>query len=116
MSDGPLFRIDAAPGAHPACIACEGELDVAAIHELDTALSVVSSDVIVDCAAVTFMDAATIGLLVRHRARLERSGHALQLTGVTSMQSRVLEIVGLSERFTAPPVREMTHAEGASID
>ena len=103
MTDGPAFRVVARGAEHPVGIVCEGELDIAAMQDLDAALRSFDADVIVDCASVTLMDAATIGLVVRHRLRLEPDGHSLRLANVDGLPHRVLQIVGLLPELAAPP-------------
>jgi anti-anti-sigma factor len=107
-NDGPTndeqaFRIVTVTETDPVCIVCEGELDIATLPELGAALSNVASDAVLDCTALTFLDAATMGLLVRHQKRLERSGHALELAGVNGSPRRALQVVGLLDRFATPP-------------
>jgi anti-anti-sigma factor len=80
-----------------ACVVdCEGELDLAVAPELDAVLGEVDRDVVVVCDAVTFIDAATIGILVRHRARLAAQRRSLRLANVSGLPRLVLHIVGLS--------------------
>jgi anti-anti-sigma factor len=93
--------------ASAAIVDCEGELDLAVARELDAVLEEMEHDVVVDCRSVTFLDAATIGVLVRHRSRLAAQRRSLRLANVSGPPRRVVHILGFSSWLTdndaAPP-------------
>jgi anti-anti-sigma factor len=78
----------------------DGEHDIATIAVLaDTlarAIFVDDADLIVDLAAVTFMDAATIGVLIRARNILRPHSRKLTLRSPPRYASLVLGLCGLS--------------------
>jgi anti-anti-sigma factor len=100
VTDEPAFRIVAVPHSMPACIECDGELDLHAADELDAALLPIRNDVIVDCTSVTFIDAAAIGILVRHHVRLRQEGHTVRVEHLTGFPRRVLKMVDLLGAFS----------------
>lgn len=62
---------------------------------LDRAGSAGDADLIVDLSGVAFIDASTIGVLVRSRNSLHAKGRSLTLRSPTSGASRVLEVCRL---------------------
>lgn len=90
------------PGAGAWCtieptIRLSGELDLSTL----TALTALRPDgspppAAVDLAAVTFLDASTLGWLVRLHEEAERAGRPLRITGVTPRIRRIFEIADLT--------------------
>ena len=76
-----------------------GELDVATSAPMRRALREAfdsgTRDVVLDVAAVTFMDAAALGMLLGAHRLFTGAGGALQLTNPQRGVRRVLEVTGL---------------------
>jgi anti-sigma B factor antagonist len=83
-------------------IVVEGELDADSAHVLDEAIEAVAipgTSIILDMAAVTFVDSTALNVLVSHRGRLEQHGQHLDLRNPSAIVSRVLEMSGLDDYF-----------------
>jgi anti-sigma B factor antagonist len=81
-----------------------GELDLAtAPRAADQGAAALELDgmrlLVVDLAAVTFIDSTAIRTLVELRARAEDAGVELRLRGVPARVGRVLQITGLDQVF-----------------
>ncbi len=78
----------------------DGEHDVATVFVLaDTlarAISVDDADLIVDLSGVTFISAATIGVLICGRNILRRQSRSLTLRSPSRCARRVLDVCGLA--------------------
>ncbi|HEX9504734.1 MAG TPA: STAS domain-containing protein [Acidimicrobiia bacterium] len=72
-----------------------GEIDMATAPELRAGLAETTGDVIIDLAAVEFLDSSGIGVLVAAGNRLAAAGGSLALRAPRPPVRRVLEIVGL---------------------
>ena len=76
-----------------------GELDAAAAplfgERLEEAIDASDSTVVVDLAAVTFMDSTGLAVLVGGRQRLAGEGRRLRITRPSRPVVRLLEIAGL---------------------
>ena len=82
------------------CIAVVGgEIDMATAPQLDAALSGLDGDVIVDLAAVTFLDSSGIGVLVRASQRSTAAGHVLRTRAERDNVWRTLQVTNLAELF-----------------
>lgn len=88
-----------------------GEHDLATVGDLSTALveavTVAGRDVVVDLGDVEFMDASTLGSLVRGRHLLEGRGRRLTVRAPRRSPRRLLVISGLAELIESPPPDEM---------
>ncbi|MFF4955358.1 STAS domain-containing protein [Streptomyces chattanoogensis] len=82
-----------------------GEWDILAASvvsgRLDALTGTRSPDLVLDVRAVTFMDAAGLGLLCRARRRARKRGGRLRLTGVTDdgWVARLLRMAALTGEF-----------------
>ena len=78
-----------------------GEYDtstlVALSVQLCRAISHNDADLVVDLRHVTFMDASTVGVIVRAREFLRPRGRSLTLRSLSGIASRVIEVCGLQE-------------------
>lgn len=79
-------------------LALTGELDIATVPVLETALSGVDDDgagpIVVDLREVTFIDAAGVRALLRAHERSVMSGHRLLLVGASDPAQRVFRLTG----------------------
>jgi len=76
-----------------------GEIDMATVAELEAALSGVDGDVVVDHAAVTFLDSSGIGMLVRASQRSTAAGHVLRTRAERDNVWRTLQVTNLTDVF-----------------
>ena len=76
-----------------------GEIDMATVAQLDAALSGISGDVVVDLAAVTFLDSSGIGMLVRASQRSSAAGHVLRTRAERDNVWRTLQVTNLTDLF-----------------
>ena len=82
---------------------CAGELDMATAPILRRALDHIEANVVLDFAAVSFLDSSGIATLVAQQARLHRQGHSLRLHALQDAPRRALQITGLLELLALSP-------------
>jgi anti-anti-sigma factor len=77
-----------------ACLALAGELDLATRGDLLAAVEKVrdAKVVLLDCAALTFCDAAGVSALIEAREKVRAAGMGLTLVNVRGLPRRVLTI------------------------
>jgi anti-sigma B factor antagonist len=116
-SSGPMpgLTVDASRVDDHMMVAVSGELDAYTAPALRGAFEgmVVASGnpvVDVDLSAVTFIDAAGIGVLVGEHRELEHRGGCLVLTGVPPRMHRLFELAGVAQVFTVHPPAAGTRA------
>ena len=77
-----------------------GDVDVLAAPTLGAMLDVLVDQghphVVLDCAAVAFMDAAGLGVIAKSSARLAESGRMLTLRAAPAQTRRILDITGMN--------------------
>ena len=95
------------PGA-PALLAFAGDLDIYAMDGFRSALAAVpAKPVIVDLSGVTYIEAATVGELMRLRNRLDAAGQPLAVVAPpNSRPYRVLAITQTLELLHVRPTIE----------
>lgn len=81
-----------------------GELDLASVAELcragaDALKQHDCRQLVLDVAAVTFLDAAGLGVLVGLRTHAQRTGRRVALRGVPPRVARALKLTGQDARF-----------------
>ena len=85
--------------------ALTGELDLATVGEMKASLAEAATDVgghvVLDMSAVTFIDAAALGVLVEAANKSQASGGSFGLRNLTPAVERVLRITGLHESLVA---------------
>jgi anti-sigma B factor antagonist len=90
-------------------VALSGEIDIASAPEVRAALAEAASHavtgMIIDLGAVTFMDAAGLGVLAEAFRRTRHLPGGLRLVAVPARVQRLLAITGLAHLggFAAPP-------------
>jgi anti-anti-sigma factor len=72
-----------------------GELDLVSAEEFDEALRAVTGNVVVDLAAVRFIDARGVDVVAAAHERAAHQGARLSVINAGPMARRVLEICGL---------------------
>lgn len=87
-----------------------GEHDTASVPALSAAMaramSLDESDLVVDLSEVEFMDASTIGVILRTREVLLPRNRAISLRSPSSSARRILDVCGLADNLdprTDPP-------------
>jgi anti-sigma B factor antagonist len=79
----------------------EGEIDMASAPGLEAALTThiqaSSGDVVLDCAAMTFIDSTGIGVLVRLARQLDAAGRRLVVTNLHENCQQVFVLTGVDE-------------------
>ena len=97
LSNEPAIRDD---GAH-VVVTLRGELDIANAADLEAVLSEAAArnpHVIADLSDLTFIDCASLGVLVRARTRARAAGGDLVLAGARGKVWRVLALPCLAGR------------------
>ena len=98
-------------------VVLEGELDTCRTprlrHQLHHLVSTGVTDIDVDMMAVTFVDAATLGVLVGVHRRLASLGGRITLVDVPSSIRGVLQITGLDKLLLDKPADAMCSAAAA---
>lgn len=88
------------PGADPAVVMLEGELDIAAAPELRRAVDeFTGSGLVLDFRRTTFIDSAVLKELLRARVELAGRGVQLVLAGVPSPVRRLMDLTRTAELF-----------------
>lgn len=98
--------VSGGPAGGTQVVVLAGELDLAAADEFWTALEPVlqpGSSVVVDCAALSFLDSAGIRVMLRGAQRIGELGGGWRLTAVQPPVLRVLELAGLTDVLSAGP-------------
>jgi anti-sigma B factor antagonist len=102
MSDTFEVRIEG-----DARLVVRGELDMATAPQLRDAIASAASTgrqrVVVDLAAVTFVDSTGISALCIAQSALEERGAVLVLGSMSSQVQSALQIVGLDSQFVIDP-------------
>ncbi|HTS98122.1 MAG TPA: STAS domain-containing protein [Streptosporangiaceae bacterium] len=79
-----------------------GELDIVTSRELDEALTRARRKhrrIVLDLAAVDFMDTSSLAVIVGHWKRLAAAGGQLMLAGARYKYTKTLWITGLADRL-----------------
>ena len=97
-------------------VAVGGELDIVTSRELDEHLTRARREhrrIILDLAAVDFMDTSSLAVIVGHWKRLQAAGGTLALAGARYRYTKTLWITGLADRLPRfDSVEEALAAEG----
>ena len=87
----------------------EGDHDIATVFALadalERAMSTNAADVIVDLSGVTFIGAASVGVLLRGLDNLRRQSRNLTLRAPSRCARRVIDVFGLSSLVEAGPTQ-----------
>lgn len=90
-------------GDAPVVITLGGELDAFSSrrlrHRLDEVIEAGRSDVVIDLAALDFIDSTALGVLIGARRQARLHGGDVRLQGVTPVARRVFDVTGLSQVF-----------------
>jgi anti-sigma B factor antagonist len=100
------------PDADRTVVWLRGEHDVSTVTALSQtmarAIALDDGDLVIDLSSVQFMDAATVGVLIRARDFLELQSRSLALRAPSPCAARILDLCDLAELLEPRPV-ETTH-------
>jgi anti-sigma B factor antagonist len=87
-----------------------GEVDCFSVSSLwqalEDLLAAGATDLVLDMSGVTFIDSAGLGALIRgYKAAQQRHG-SLVIREPSTVVTRLLDVTGQLERFTATPIRQ----------
>lgn len=109
-TDLPSLTIDVVPLDAAVGVAVVGDIDACTADLLRLRLQdVVDTErprsVVIDCAGVSFLDAAGISALIRAREYADRHGADMRLLNTGRLVTHILTLTGLIEalRVTPPP-------------
>ena len=89
-----------------AIVRLRGELDLATVHDvrqlLDKARRTQASKVLVCLGGVSFVDAATVGVIVSAWSAARDSGQQLRVEGLVEQPARVFDVLGLRGLLVPP--------------
>lgn len=96
--EAPVIRMEAAHDSM-VLVTVSGEIDLLPASVLDATLAGADGDrdVVVDCAAVQFLDSTGLSVLLRHLQRFEQSGGSLRLRRPSGPVRHVVEVAGLTD-------------------
>ena len=90
-------------GDSPVVIKLGGELDAFSSrqlrHRLDEVIEGGRDDLVIDLAALDFIDSTALGVLIAALRQARLHGGDVRLRGVTSVAKRVFDVSGLSQVF-----------------
>jgi len=94
MAMAELVLIDVTGGS-PVVLHVTGELDIAAVDDLEVlAVALADCDLVIDLAGVTFVDASGIGALIRALRRSQDSGRWFAVRSPTAPVAKALQVSG----------------------
>jgi anti-anti-sigma factor len=86
-------------GRRPAVVRLTGELDLAGVPRLHSALAELDGDVELDCSGLEFIDAAGLGALLKAHEACMAGGYKLVLVNPSPAVDRLLCLVELGTVF-----------------
>jgi anti-anti-sigma factor len=92
--DGDAFMVEV-EASSPAVVRLHGELDLAGVAHLLSALACLDGDVEVDCSGLDFIDAAGLGAFVRAHQQCAARGVKLVVVDPSRAVLRLIQMVEL---------------------
>jgi anti-anti-sigma factor len=92
--DGDAFMVEV-EASSPAVVRLHGELDLAGVPRLLSALACLDGDVELDCSGVDFIDAAGLGAFVRVHQQCSARGAKLVVVDPNRAVLRLMQMVEL---------------------
>lgn len=92
--DGDAFMVEV-EASSPAVVRLHGELDLAGVPRLLSALACLDGDVELDCSGVDFIDAAGLGAFVRAHQQCAARGAKLVVVDPSLVVVRLMQMVEL---------------------
>jgi anti-sigma B factor antagonist len=97
----PLLTIESESQADAHVIRIAGELDLGGCPDLDSALQVAERSqadrIVLDLEALTFVDSAGLGTILRASRRSASSGNRLEITRGTGQPAEIFRLTGLEK-------------------
>jgi anti-anti-sigma factor len=104
------FTLDHDPTSAGRLVVAEGELDITATSEMSTVFAMAGASpertVVLDLAAVDFVDSSALSVIMRAANELEKDGKRLLVVVPEGPVRRLLEITNLTQRFELHPTRD----------
>ena len=100
--DGQNLSLDVRRDGDSITVLAEGEIDKATAPILRDCLTELQGDVVLDLAALEFLDSTGLGVLIRANRTLEQTGGTLRVRAPQPQVRRVLDITGLGEWIADP--------------
>lgn len=121
MEDRPQFRVELTrPSPDVAIVALEGEVDIYSAPQFKEALLSGIDDgatiIVVDLAAVTFIDSTALGVLVSGAKRVRPINGRLDIVCTDENITRIFEITGLDRIFGIHASREAALSASAGAE
>jgi anti-anti-sigma factor len=110
------LRLSTAQRGDSVIVTADGDLDIVTSGEFDECLAQArraSSHVIIDLAAVDFLDTSSLAVIVGHWKKLVACGGTLALAGARYRYTKALWITGLADRL--PNYESVEQALGAIL-
>jgi anti-anti-sigma factor len=92
---GEVAFMASVDGRSPAVVLLTGELDLAGVPRLHSALAGLDGDVQLDCSGLEFIDAAGLGAFLKAREACSARGRKLVLVNPSAAVDRLLRLVEL---------------------
>jgi anti-sigma B factor antagonist len=100
--DGQNLSLDVRQEGGSTTVLAEGEIDKATAPLLRDCLSELRGDVVIDLAALEFLDSTGLGVLIGASRILKENGGTLRVRAPQPQVRRVLDITGLGEWIADP--------------
>jgi anti-anti-sigma factor len=114
----PNYNVEHDPVEGALLVTATGELDLAAAPRLATVLSIATQgaepNVVLDLAAVDFIDSTALGAIMHASTEAEAVGKQMLVVALDGPVRRLLEITNLTGRFRVYPSREDALAAAAA--
>ena len=113
--------VDVAEGdARCTVVWLQGEYDISTVTALSQTMARTvaneGGDLVVDLSGVQFMDAATIGVLIRTRNEMRLQLRSLTLRSPSPFEQRILGLCGLTDLLDPPPADTGTTQRTSALD
>ena len=105
------FAITTAQADGTTRVALAGEVDLYRVPALASALQAATGRVVVDLQEVTFLDSATLALLVHEHRRLDEEGHGLTVVVSEDTPTTAFTVTGIDRILTIRPAAVTQAAE-----
>jgi anti-sigma B factor antagonist len=114
----PNYSVEHDPVEGALLVTASGELDLAAAPRLATVLSIATQgaepNVVLDLAAVDFVDSTALGAIMHASTEAEAVGKQMMVVAPDGPVRRLLEITNLTGRFRVYPSRDDALAAAAA--
>jgi len=114
----PNYSVEHDPVEGALLVVASGELDLAAAPRLATVLSIATQgaepNVVLDLAAVDFIDSTALGAIMHASTEAESVGKQMLVVALEGPVRRLLEITNLTGRFRVYPSRDDALAAAAA--